>query len=149
MISARDRAQARAGVAFALPAFALIVALLLAPLVALLVLSVTDYRLGAVAVRSVGLEHYAALFSDEVFQRSLRNTFLYVAFVLPGAVFGGLGVALLIHGRTRSRTFYEIAYFLQQQRSLRWQRSGSSCSIPHSARSARCLRGSASVRSTC
>jgi multiple sugar transport system permease protein len=112
MISARDRAQARAGVAFALPAFALIVALLLAPLVALLVLSVTDYRLGAVAVRSVGLEHYAALFSDEVFQRSLRNTFLYVAFVLPGAVFGGLGVALLIHGRTRSRTFYEIAYFL-------------------------------------
>ena len=112
MKSPRQAAEARAGAAFALPAFALILALLLAPLAALLVLSVTDYRLGALAVQLVGLDHYAALFSDEVFQRALRNTFLYVAFVLPGAVFGGLGVALLIHARTRSRSFYEIAYFL-------------------------------------
>jgi multiple sugar transport system permease protein len=95
----RQAAEARAGTAFALPAFALILALLLAPL-------------GALAVRIVGLDHYAALFSDEVFQRALRNTFLYVAFVLPGAVFGGLAVALLIHARTRSRGFYEVAYFL-------------------------------------
>jgi multiple sugar transport system permease protein len=108
----RQGAEARAGMAFALPAFVLILALLLAPLAALLALSVTDYRLGALAVRMLGLEHYAALFADEVFQRSLRNTFLYVAFVLPGAVFGGLGVALLIHARTRSRGFYEVAYFL-------------------------------------
>jgi multiple sugar transport system permease protein len=112
MKSPRRIAEARAGAAFALPAFALILALLLAPLGALLVLSVTDYRLGAIAVNLVGLDHYTALFSDEVFRRALRNTFLYVAFVLPGAVFGGLGVALLIHARTRSRGFYEIAYFL-------------------------------------
>ncbi len=112
MRSPRLRSEARAGAAFALPAFALILALLLAPLAALVVLSVTDYRLGAVAVRLVGLEHYAALFTDEVFQRSLRNTFLYVAFVLPGAVFGGLGVALLVHARSRSRAFYEVAFFL-------------------------------------
>jgi multiple sugar transport system permease protein len=112
MKSPRRIAEARAGAAFALPAFALIMALLLAPLGALLALSVTDYRLGAIAVNLVGLDHYTALFSDEVFRRALRNTFLYVAFVLPGAVFGGLGVALLIHARTRSRGFYEIAYFL-------------------------------------
>jgi multiple sugar transport system permease protein len=112
MIAPRQSSEARAGAAFALPAFALIVALLLAPLAALLALSVTDYRLGAMAVRLIGLENYAALFADEVFQRSLRNTFIYVAFVLPGAVFGGLGVALLIHARTRSRAFYEVAYFL-------------------------------------
>ncbi|MBB5689314.1 sugar ABC transporter permease [Roseomonas alkaliterrae] len=112
MTAPRQRAEARAGAAFALPAFALILALLLAPLAALLALSVTDYRLGAMAVRLVGLDNYAALFADEVFQRSLRNTFLYVAFVLPGAVFGGLGVALLVHARRRSRAFYEVAYFL-------------------------------------
>jgi multiple sugar transport system permease protein len=112
MSAPRQSSEARAGAAFALPAFALILALLLAPLAALLALSVTDYRLGAMAVRLIGLENYAALFVDEVFQRSLRNTFLYVAFVLPGAVFGGLGVALLIHARTRSRAFYEVAYFL-------------------------------------
>lgn len=108
----RQRVEARAGAAFAAPAFALILALLVAPLLALLALSVTDYRLGALAVRLVGAGHYAALFEDEVFRRSLVNTFLYVAFVLPGAVFGGLGVALLVHARRRSRGFYEVAYFL-------------------------------------
>ncbi|WP_372618886.1 carbohydrate ABC transporter permease [Falsiroseomonas sp.] len=108
----RQTSEARAGAGFALPAFLLILVLLLAPLAALLALSVTDYRLGALTVRLVGLDHYAALFGDEVFQRSLRNTFLYVALVLPGAVFGGLGVALLVHARTRTRGFYEVAYFL-------------------------------------
>jgi multiple sugar transport system permease protein len=112
MRTPRQRIEARTGAAFALPAFALILALLLAPLAALVALSFTDYRLGAVAVRFVGLGQYAGLFEDQVFRRSLSNTFLYVAFVLPGAVFGGLGVALLIHARTRSRAFYEVAYFL-------------------------------------
>jgi multiple sugar transport system permease protein len=108
----RERAEARAGAAFALPAFVLVLALLLAPMATLLALSVTDYRLGAVAVRLVGLGQYAALFEDAVFRRALGNTFLYVAFVLPGAVLGGLGIALLVHARRSSRAFYEVAYFL-------------------------------------
>ncbi|MGX9964226.1 carbohydrate ABC transporter permease [Roseomonas sp. F4] len=105
-------AKSLAGTAFAAPAFALMLALLIGPLLVLLALSVTDYRLGAMAVNFIGLGHYAALFSDEVFQRALRNTFLYVGFVLPGAVFGGLGVALLVHARIRTRSFYEVIYFL-------------------------------------
>ncbi|MGK7864482.1 carbohydrate ABC transporter permease [Falsiroseomonas sp. E2-1-a4] len=107
-----NRAKALAGAAFAAPAFALMLALLIGPLLVLLALSVTNYRLGAMAVNLVGLGHYAALFSDEVFQRALRNTFLYVGFVLPGAVFGGLGIALLVHARVRTRSFYEVIYFL-------------------------------------
>ncbi|MBU8544581.1 MULTISPECIES: carbohydrate ABC transporter permease [Roseomonadaceae] len=107
-----SNSKAIAGAAFAAPAFALMLALLIGPLVVLLALSVTDYRLGALAVNLVGLGHYAALFSDEVFQRALRNTFLYVGFVLPGAVFGGLGIALLVHARIRTRSFYEVIYFL-------------------------------------
>ncbi|NKE43791.1 sugar ABC transporter permease [Roseomonas frigidaquae] len=107
-----NRAKALAGAAFAAPAFALMLALLIGPLLVLLALSVTDYRLGAMAVKLVGLGHYAALFQDEVFQRALRNTFLYVALVLPGAVFGGLGIALLVHARVRTRSFYEVIYFL-------------------------------------
>lgn len=107
-----NRAKALAGAAFAAPAFALMLALLIGPLLVLLALSVTDYRLGAMAVRVIGLGHYAALFQDEVFQRALRNTFLYVGLVLPGAVFGGLGIALLVHARVRTRSFYEVIYFL-------------------------------------
>lgn len=110
--SPQARTEARWGAIFAAPALLLILAILLAPLAVLVALSATDYRLGAVAVRLVGLDNYAAMFADPVFQRSLRNTFLYVAFVLPASVFGGLGVALLVHARIRTRTFYEVIYFL-------------------------------------
>ncbi|MDW8316045.1 MAG: sugar ABC transporter permease [Rhodovarius sp.] len=112
MTSPQARREALAGTLFALPALALMLALLIAPLAALILLSLTDYRLGAVALRFVGLAHYAELFGDEVFRRALRNTLLYVALVLPGAVFGGLGLALLLRARRRSRPFYEVAYFL-------------------------------------
>lgn len=110
--SPQARTEARWGTIFAAPALLLILVILLAPLAVLVALSVTDYRLGAVALRVVGLDNYAAMLADPVFQRSLRNTFLYVAFVLPAAVFGGLGVALLIHARLRTRTLYEVIYFL-------------------------------------
>jgi multiple sugar transport system permease protein len=50
--------------------------------------------------------------SDPVFRRALRNTFLYVALVLPGAVVLGLFVAVLVHGRTRTRWVYQVIYFL-------------------------------------
>lgn len=110
--SPQARTEARWGAIFAAPALLLILAILLAPLAVLVALSVTDYRLGAIAVRLVGLDNYAAMFADAVFQRSLRNTFLYVAFVLPVALFGSLGVALLVHARIRTRTIYEVIYFL-------------------------------------
>ncbi|WP_337876278.1 sugar ABC transporter permease [Elioraea sp.] len=110
--SPQVRSEARWGAIFAAPALLLILAILLAPLAVLVALSVTDYRLGAIAVRLVGLDNYAAMIGDPVFQRSLRNTFLYVAFVLPAAVFGGLGIALLVHARVRTRTVYEVIYFL-------------------------------------
>ncbi len=42
----------------------------------------------------------------------MTNTLIYVALVLPGGVALGLLVALLVHGRTRSRAFYEVAFFL-------------------------------------
>lgn len=110
--SPQARAAARWGAAFAAPALVLILAVLVAPLLVLVVLSATDYRLGAVVTRFVGLDNYAAMFADPVFRRSLRNTFLYVALVLPAAVFGGLGVALLVQARLRARSLYEVIYFL-------------------------------------
>lgn len=44
--------------------------------------------------------------------RSLANTFAYVAVVLPGAVLLSLLIAILVHRRTRTRSFYEVVYFL-------------------------------------
>jgi multiple sugar transport system permease protein len=50
--------------------------------------------------------------SDPIIRRSLSNTLLYVAIVLPGSVLLALAVAVLVHGRKRTRGLYEVAYFL-------------------------------------
>ncbi len=104
--------EAWTGGAFALPATLLLAATVLAPLLVLLVLSLTNYELGAVEVRWLGLGNYAKAFGDPVFRRSIGNTLLYVAIVLPGGVLLGLGAALLVAGRTYSRGFYEVVFFL-------------------------------------
>lgn len=104
--------EAWIGGLFAAPAILLIVALILAPLLCLLTLSLTDYEIGAVSIRWLGLGNFEKALSDPVFRRAITNTLLYVTLVLPGGVFLGLFVAILAHGRRRSRGFYEVAYFL-------------------------------------
>lgn len=104
--------QGLAGAFFAAPATLLILAIIIAPLLCLLTLSLTDYEIGAVQIKWLGLANFERALADPVFRRAIGNTLLYVALVLPGGVFLGLLVALLVHGRTRSRAFYEVAYFL-------------------------------------
>jgi multiple sugar transport system permease protein len=100
------------GMGFALPAFLLLLIITIAPLVVLVVLSFTDYELGATEMSAVGIGNFAKALSDPIFRRSLWNTVLYVSIVLPGAVGFGLLVAVLVHGRRKTRSFYEVIYFL-------------------------------------
>lgn len=102
----------RRGFLFALPASLLLLVIYIVPMIVLAVFSVTDYQLGALSTRFVGLENFAKAFSDPVFLRALFNTVLYAAIVIPFGVLLGLGVALLVHSRKRSRAFWEVAYFL-------------------------------------
>lgn len=104
--------EAFTGALFVAPAMALVLALIVTPLFCLLVLSFTDFEIGAIEVHWLGLANFKRTLADPVFRRAMTNTLLYVACVLPGGVFLGLFVALLVHGRTRSRAFYEVAYFL-------------------------------------
>jgi multiple sugar transport system permease protein len=104
--------EAFAGVGFSTPALVLLILTNLAPLFALGFLSFTNYELGSVDFSSVGLKHFNAAFNDPVIRRSLANTFLYVALVVPGSVLLSLLIAILVHRRGRSRGFYEVIYFL-------------------------------------
>jgi multiple sugar transport system permease protein len=106
------RIEALAGIGFSTPAFVLLLLVHVIPLGALVWLSFTDYELGAVEIAWVGFENFAAALSDPGFRRSLSNTFLYVAIVLPGSVLLGLLAAILVHDRKRMRSFYEVVYFL-------------------------------------
>ena len=104
--------EALAGIGFATPALILLILTNLAPLVVLAVLSFTDYELGAIAFKTVGLKHFAHAFEDPVIRRSLANTLLYVAIVVPVGVLLSMLIAILVHRRTKSRSFYEVIYFL-------------------------------------
>jgi multiple sugar transport system permease protein len=101
-----------AGHAFAAPAALLLLLIYIVPVAALVWLSLTDYELGAVETRFIGLANFTRALADPVFRRSIANTFAYVAIVLPGGVLLGLGAALLVHRRIRSRSVYEVIYFL-------------------------------------
>jgi multiple sugar transport system permease protein len=112
MARRRLRLEKLTGIGFATPATLLLVAVCLAPLAVLILMSFTDYDLGNLDFKFVGLANFAKALHDPVFRRSLWNTLLYVAIVLPLAVGLALLVAILVHGRKRTRAFYEVAYFL-------------------------------------
>jgi multiple sugar transport system permease protein len=97
---------------FALPAFLLLVLIIIVPLCVLAYLSFTDYQLGSVETKFVGLQNIQEALSDPGFQRALKNTLIYVAIVLPGSVILSLLVAVLIHRRKQTRSLYEVIYFL-------------------------------------
>lgn len=100
------------GLMFAAPASLLLLAIYIVPILVLAGFSVTDYKLGALSTRFVGLGNFVKAFHDPVFLRALANTAIYAAIVIPLGVFLALGVALLVYNRKRSRAFWEVAYFL-------------------------------------
>lgn len=110
--NAQMRAEASAGYAFATPALLLIILLLIAPIVVVFLLSLTDYQFGALDWSWVGFANYADLTGDRIFLRSLLNTFIYVAIVVPGSVILALIVAILVNERTKSKAFYQTVFFL-------------------------------------
>ncbi len=107
-----DAGETRAAWGLLWPTALLMLVLLVAPTVAVFVLSLTDAELGAPSIAFVGLDAYLDLFEDRNFLRSFGNTALYVAMVTPASVAIALVAALLIEAEPRCRAFFRAAYFL-------------------------------------
>jgi len=104
--------------ALSFPALFLMFLLLIGPIVTVLVMSFTDYQLGASTVGFIGLDNYRDLFADRVFWKSLGNTLRYVAIVVPASVALGLGVALLIESGGSLKNFYRAVFFIPVMATL-------------------------------
>lgn len=113
-----DRLRAMTAWALSAPAVILMALLLIGPVIGVVALSLTDYQLGAATLSYIGLDNYAEMFGDRVFHTALINTLLYVAAVVPGSVFLGLGIALLIESGTSGRALYRAIYFLPVMATL-------------------------------
>src|SRR5262245_56191991 len=99
------------------PALLAIAVFFFVPVLAALLLSLTDFDIYAVAdpgkLRLVGLANYARLLHDPRFWLALRNTFTFVVIGGPLSIAVALGAALLLHARlVRFRPLFRTIFFL-------------------------------------
>jgi multiple sugar transport system permease protein len=71
-----------------------------------------DYNFITGAHSGFGLENYASLFSDPYFLSALRNTFIYVVWVVPVGSALSLLFAILLNKELRFTGFFQTVYFL-------------------------------------
>lgn len=110
--NARARAEARTAWAFVLPFLTALTLFLLGPTLAVMALSVSDWKLGEARIAFVGLANYRELLSDRIFWNSIGNTALYAVIVAPVSVALGVWLAVLIEGTRAGRAFFRSAIFL-------------------------------------
>jgi multiple sugar transport system permease protein len=66
------------------------------------------------APQFTGLENYAELLSDELFWKSLGNTFYYTLGAVPIGIFLAFLLALLLNQKIHGSTLFRTVYFLPQ-----------------------------------
>ena len=101
---------------FVAPALSVLAVFFGLPVLAALLLSLSDFDLYALAdwrnLRFVGLHNYADLLHTPLFWKSLGNTFYFVLVGVPLSIGTSLAAALLLHAPvTRFRAFFRTALF--------------------------------------
>ena len=101
---------------FLAPALILIFVFFFLPVLASLVLSVTDFDIYAIAnphtTRFVGLANYKKLLGTPEFWQALRNTFYFAMVGGPLTIAVSLGAALLLNAKlVRFKSFFRTIYF--------------------------------------
>src|SRR4030081_3796233 len=101
---------------FLAPALVLIFVFFFLPVLASLVLSVTDFDIYAIAnppsTRFVGLANYRKLLHAPEFWQALKNTFYFALVGGPLTIAVSLGAALLLNAKlVRFKTFFRTIYF--------------------------------------
>jgi multiple sugar transport system permease protein len=108
--------EARAAWMFLAPALTLLLVFFFLPIVAALLLSLTDFDIYALGdlgnLRFVGLKNYVELLNAPIFWKALRNT-LYFAFIGgPLTVAVSLGAALLVNSKlARWKGLFRTIFF--------------------------------------
>lgn len=80
--------------------------------------SVRDWNLLSSDQPFVGVANFSTIFSDEIFRKSILNTFMFVVVGVPGQLIVGLAVALLLHSIHRFRGFFRTIYFIPYVTSI-------------------------------
>lgn len=105
--------RGRWGYAFIAPALLLLLTFNVYPILRVLQLSFSHYRVQAGTSEWVGVENFARILSNELFYTALANTFAYSLLVVPFALALSLGLACLVFPLgPRSQAFFKAAFYL-------------------------------------
>ncbi|GAA1675459.1 sugar ABC transporter permease [Kribbella yunnanensis] len=105
------RSQVRTGWALLAPAMLHSGIFIVIPVIAVLVLSLTDYSFGDTWAW-VGLGNYTELFRDVDFLASLWHTVLYALVVIPISMAISLAVAIGLNQKIRGIGFFRTAFYI-------------------------------------
>lgn len=109
----KKRSSRNTAVLMLLPAAVLLVTFLLIPIGLTFLLAFTDARLiSPRPAQFIGLDNFSRLFEDATFWKSLRNTIIFAAVIVPFQSACALGLALLVNVRMRGVNFFRTVYFL-------------------------------------
>jgi len=102
---------------FIFPAICVLCVFLFIPIVASFLLSLTNCDIYTITdwkrILFVGLENYISLFKDEVFWKSLKNTFIFVGVGVPLSITVSLFMAVILNENfIRFRSFFRAGYFV-------------------------------------
>lgn len=110
--SLRSR-EAVQGYLFMIPWFIGFTVFVLGPILASLILSLTNYRIFE-PIRGVWFANYQRMLSgqDELFYKSLLNTLYYTVFTVPLSLVGGLTIAMLLNQNLPGIRLWRTLYYL-------------------------------------
>jgi multiple sugar transport system permease protein len=102
---------------FIAPAVIILTVFSIVPIIVAFLISFTDLNLKGLAdwsnVSFIGLENYIALISDDLFHKSIFNTFFYVIIGVPLVIVFSLGIALLLnYGTSKLFTVFRGVYYM-------------------------------------
>ncbi len=108
-----DRGWRKVGLValFLLPAFVPLIVFRLIPMLASLVVSLTEWNLLKAPV-FVGIGNYVEVLGDPKFHKALLNTLYYMVGYLPLVLIGALTIAVLLNSKLKGATFFRGIYFL-------------------------------------
>ncbi|MFC5649429.1 carbohydrate ABC transporter permease [Paenibacillus solisilvae] len=111
---ARERKALFYGLLFTAPAILGFIIFTLGPMIASLVLSLTDYSIFKDSTSFIGFDNYAKLFSgeDELFYQSLGVTFYFVILRVPAVIIISFFLALLLNMNVKGRSMFRTIIYL-------------------------------------
>lgn len=102
---------------FLLPGCVILGAFIFYPMLQAIWLSFTDYNMVS-EPEFIKFDNYEKLFQDELFWKTLKNTFIYLIGVVPALVIIPIFLAVLVNQKLKGIGFFRSAYYVPVVTSL-------------------------------